>query len=99
MSNELQKIQEKVPEILVKYPVTYAGVFGSIARGEETPGSDVDIMIRLAPDNSFSLFDLVGLESELTDKIGRKVDLFTEKSIDKYIRKYVMRDLRPIYSI
>ncbi len=98
MSHELKTIQEKAIPVLSKYPVTYAGVFGSFARGEENKESDIDIMIRLAPKNSFSLFDLVGLQSELAQHIGRKVDLFTEKGIDKYIRKYVIRDLRPIYS-
>ena len=98
MSDELKKIKEKATQVLVKYPVTYAGVFGSFARGEENRDSDVDIMIRLVPEHTFSLFDLVGLESELAENIGRKVDLFTEKGIDKYIRKYIMQDLRSIYS-
>lgn len=79
MSDELKTIQEKVNRILLKYPVTYAGVFGSFARGEENEDSDVDMVIRLAPEHNFSLFDLTGLEYELTENIGRKVDLFTEK--------------------
>ncbi|OGI94237.1 hypothetical protein A3A03_03120 [Candidatus Nomurabacteria bacterium RIFCSPLOWO2_01_FULL_40_18] len=98
MSEELKTIKEKATQVLAKYPVTYAGVFGSFARGEESKESDVDIMIRLVPEHTFSLFDLVGLQSELAENIGRKVDLFTEKGVDKYIRKYVIRDLHPIYS-
>ncbi len=99
MSDELKTIKEKATQVLVKYPVTYAGVFGSFARGEENKDSDVDMVIRLAPEHTFSLFDLVGLQSELAENIGHKVDLFTEKGIDKYIRKYVTRDVYPIYSL
>lgn len=99
MSTEkLDEIKMKIEPLLREQPISYAGVFGSFARGEEDQDSDIDILIRLKPNNTFSLFDLVGLQSELTDRIGRKVDLFTENGIDKYIRKYVMRDLRTIYS-
>ena len=89
MSDELQKIKAEATPILEKYPISYAGVFGSFARGEEKSESDVDIMIRLKPESKFSLFDLIGMERELADRIGRKVDLATEKSIGKYIRKSV----------
>ena len=98
MTHQLKTIKEKVTPIFSKYPITYAGVFGSFARGEESKKSDIDIMIRLEPENSFTLFDLVGLQLELAEHIGRKVDLVTEKGIDKYIRKYIIRDLLPIYS-
>jgi len=97
MSEEINKIKEEISPVLKKYPISYAGVFGSFARGEENLGSDIDIMIRLKPKNSFSLFDLIGVERELTRRIGRKVDLATEKSIGKYIRDSVFRDLKQIY--
>ena len=97
MSEEINKIREEINPVLKKYPIAYAGIFGSFARGEENVNSDVDIMIRLKPENSFSLFDLIGVEHELAKKIGRKVDLATEKSIGKYIRNSVFRDLKQIY--
>jgi len=97
MSEEINKIKEEIKPVLKKYPISYAGIFGSFARGEENEKSDVDIMIRLKPENSFSLFDLIGVEYELTKRIGRKVDLATEKSIGKYIRSSVFHDLKQIY--
>ncbi len=97
MSDELNKIKEKMVPVFKKYPISYAGVFGSFARGEERPESDIDIMIRLKPKSGFSLFDLIGVERELSSTIGRKVDLATEKSIGKYIHKSVFNELRPIY--
>lgn len=96
-NKKLNKIKEQIEPVLKKYPISYAGVFGSFARGEEKTDSDVDIMIRLRPENNFSLFDLIGMEKELAQKIGRKVDLATEKSIGRYIRSSVFQDLQPIY--
>ena len=95
--NRLYEIKEKIEPVLRKYPISYAGVFGSFARGEEKSESDVDIMIRLKPKNTFSLFDLIGMENELSKQIGRKVDLATEKNIGRYIKDSVFHDLKPIY--
>jgi|ERR1035437_1664168 predicted nucleotidyltransferase len=94
---KLNEIKEQIEPVLKKYPISYAGIFGSFARGEERSESDVDIMIRLKPNNTFSLFDLIGVESELANKIGRKVDLATERSIGRYIKNSVFHDLKPIY--
>ena len=96
-NKNFNEIKKKIEPVLKKYPISYAGVFGSFARGEEKSESDLDIMIRLKPDNTFSLFDLIGVESELAKKIGRKVDLATEKNIGRYIKSSVFHDLKPIY--
>ena len=99
MVNDIKfnEIKRKIEPVLKKYPISYAGLFGSFARGEEKSESDIDIMIRLKQSNTFSLFDLIGVERELGEKIGRKVDLATEKSIGHYIRNSVFNDLKPIY--
>ncbi len=94
---KINEIKEKIKPVLKKYPISYAGIFGSFARGEEKSGSDMDIMIRLKPHSIFSLFDLIGVERELEQTIGRKVDLATEKSIGRYIRNSVFNDLKMIY--
>lgn len=77
------------------HDVTYAGVFGSVARGEETPESDVDILIHFSRPKS--LLDIVRLERELSESLGRRVDLVTEASLSPYLRDAVLRDLRVIY--
>jgi len=99
MVNDIKfnEIKRKIEPVLKKYPISYAGLFGSFARGEEKSESDIDIMIRLRENNTFSLFDLIGVERELGEKVGRKVDLATEKNIGRYIRNSVFNDLKPIY--
>ena len=98
MSEEkLKEIKMKINPVFKKYPISFAGVFGSFARGEENTESDVDIMIKLKPQSDFSLFDLIGVETELKKTLNRDVDLATDKSIGKYIRDSVFKDLVPIY--
>ena len=65
-------------------------VFGSLARGEARPDSDVDILITLEPERS--LLDLIGLQQDLEDLLGCKVDVVMEASVSPYIRPQVLQD-------
>jgi hypothetical protein len=70
-------------------------VFGSVARGEAKPNSDVDVLVRFSKD--ISLLDHIGIAYELEDAIGQKVDLITERSLKKYVVPNVKKDLRVFY--
>lgn len=72
-----------------------AAIFGSMARGEAKKRSDVDILLSF--DQSKSLLDFVGLELELQEKLGRKVDLVTYDSIYPPLRPYILKDEKIIY--
>jgi hypothetical protein len=65
-------------------------IFGSLARGEAQPDSDVDILITLAPERS--LLDLIALQQDLEDLLGCKVDVVTEAAVSPYMRPQVLRD-------
>ncbi len=71
-------------------------VFGSYARGEATKNSDVDIIVEFS--HGKSLLDLVGLEQELSDLVGVKIDLHTKQSISPYIKRRVLREAQVIHS-
>jgi predicted nucleotidyltransferase len=73
------------------------GVFGSFARGENNTGSDLDILIYLDHTNKISLLDLIGAEQELSEALGIKVDLITERSLSPLIRPYIEKDLKIIF--
>jgi predicted nucleotidyltransferase len=81
--------------ILSKYPITYAGVFGSVARGEEKSNSDVDILIDYR--RPFSLISLVALERALSEALGKKVDLVTENGANKHMKSNILKDLKIFY--
>ena len=85
----------QLTQALARQDVVYAGVFGSVARGEARPTSDVDILIKFAKPKS--LLDIVRLERELGALLGREVDLVTEASLSPYIRNDVLGQLHVFY--
>lgn len=90
-------LKEKRSEILAlaeRYGARNVRVFGSVARREETPTSDVDVLVEFADDRS--LYDLVGLQQELERLIGRRADVLTEQSISPYLRDRILAEARPL---
>jgi uncharacterized protein len=69
-------------------------LFGSLARGEAGPESDVDVLVHLEPGRS--LFDLGGLLMDLQDLLGRKVDVVTENGLHWYVRDRVLKEAVPL---
>jgi len=84
----------KIKQILKKHKIKKAYFFGSFARKEKRY-KDIDIAIR-PPSRAFSLLDLVGIEQEMEEKIGKDVDLMTIKSISPYFKPYIKKDMVPI---
>ncbi len=87
--------KEKIVEICERNDIEYCALFGSFARGEADETSDIDLLVRFS--KPIGLFGFAGVEQELEESLGRKVDLATDKMIGKYIRESVMRDLKIIY--
>jgi uncharacterized protein len=69
--------------------------FGSFARGEATPESDLDLIADFI--GPVSLFDIVRIERELSDLVGVQVDLLTEGAISPYIRPRIADDIKVLY--
>jgi predicted nucleotidyltransferase len=69
-------------------------VFGSVARGENTPTSDVDFLVKPRP--GCSLFDLGGLLMDLQDMLGCEVDVVTDDSLKPRIRNRVLAEALPL---
>lgn len=82
-------------EICRQNDVAMLGVFGSIARGEATDRSDIDLLVRFSKRKS--LLTLVALERQISTALGRKVDLLTEAAISPYLRERIKRELQVIY--
>lgn len=75
--------------------VVSAGVFGSVARGEGTTKSDIDILVEFS--KPVGLLKFVRLERDLSNKLKRPVDLVTRRSLSPYIEKNVLSDLQIFY--
>ena len=91
----LQSKIEKLREICVANEIEMLGVFGSVARGEDTEESDVDLLVKLG--KRLSLIGFIRLEDKFVEVLGREVDLATEDSLHPLIRQNVLSDLKIIY--
>jgi predicted nucleotidyltransferase len=78
-------------------PVLKAWLFGSYARNEETPDSDIDILVRFDPNAKISLFDYGGIVHALETTTGRRVDLIGEQMLKPFAKASAHRDKRLIY--
>ncbi|MBU0959031.1 MAG: nucleotidyltransferase family protein [Nanoarchaeota archaeon] len=85
----LKKIKTQILKILKQYKIKKASIFGSYARGDFKKKSDIDLIIQPTPGMGL---EFVGLALELEDKLGKKIDLLTYKSIHPLIKKSVMED-------
>ena len=90
------KIGETIAEYFKTKPVVRAWIFGSFARGEETPQSDVDILVMLDPNKSVGM-EFFGMYEELKELLGRNVDLVTDRSLAPFARESVERDKKLVY--
>lgn len=93
-----EMIQQTIADYFETQPVLKAWIFGSFARGEETPQSDVDILF--VPDRSgkpFTLFTMGGMYMDLKELLGREVDLIEEGSLRPYAAASANRDRILIY--
>ncbi|PID90882.1 MAG: hypothetical protein CSA97_00615 [Bacteroidetes bacterium] len=91
----LQHIATCVSQCLKTHGVKRAGLFGSYVRGEQTPSSDIDILIELPP--GYDAFDYLALKYELEDLLGRSVDLVCYRSIKPHLRKYILGEEMRLY--
>jgi hypothetical protein len=72
--------------------VVHAALFGSVARGEDRPGSDIDIVIDLAPDLAIDIYQYVGLMSYIENLFPDPVDVVDRETIKPIIRDRVIQD-------
>ena len=79
-------------ELLVKFHVQSLSVFGSVARGEAGPDSDIDILVEFEPGARVGLFTFARLQRCLQEILGREVDLATPKALHKALKKNILEE-------
>jgi len=90
----LKSKRAEILDLAKKYGVSQIRIFGSVARGESGPGSDVDFLVEM--EEGRSLLDLVGLWQDLEELLGCKVDVITEGGMSPYLRERIYEEARPL---
>ncbi len=94
MRPDLQQLAEAIAPLLRKSGVRSAAVFGSTARGEAGPGSDLDLLVEFAPEAD--LLDAAGLKLELEASLSRPVDIVTRAGLKPALAPRILKDCVPI---
>jgi predicted nucleotidyltransferase len=92
-----QRQKDTIIQHLLPIRPNRIGVFGSFARNENKSDSDLDILVYLDNSNKVSLLKLIGVEQNLSEALGIKVDLITERSLNPLVRPFVEKDLKIIF--
>lgn len=85
----------KLAKICERNDIRFLGLFGSFLHGDATSGSDVDLLARFSQRKS--LVDLVRIEREIAEALGRDVDLVTEASLSPHLRDRILDDVQAVY--
>ena len=97
LASRLGVTQEQLERFCRRNSIRRLALFGSVLREDFGPESDVDILVEFAPEAHVSLMDVAGMEIELSELLGRKVDLVTPGGLSPYIRDRVLAAAEGVY--
>jgi len=98
LSSGIELPNNRIAEICKRYGVKELSVFGSAARGDMRPDSDVDILVDFEADTRIGLVNFAFLNEELEGLLGRRVDLVTKTGLKQRIRSQVLAEAQLVYS-
>jgi predicted nucleotidyltransferase len=79
-------------QLLQQFSVKALYLFGSIVRGDDRPGSDIDILVEFEPDARVGLFTFSRLQRRLSEILGRPVDLVTPDALHKALKDRILEE-------
>ncbi|HZQ10625.1 MAG TPA: nucleotidyltransferase family protein [Anaerolineae bacterium] len=97
--DKFDELREKIVPVLLPYGVKRIALFGSVARGEETPESDLDLLVEFEEPRvrGLGLLQWVHLENQLSQRIARRVEMVSTKALKPRLRPYIEPDLVILY--
>ena len=90
LQNLLTQKREEIINLAAKYDAVNVRIFGSVARGDDRPDSDINFLVDVQ--RQWSLFDHIGLIQDLEDFLGRKVNLLTAANIRDFCRDRILTE-------
>jgi hypothetical protein len=94
-NHPLVKYQKQINDLAIKHQISYLGLFGSYARGDETKKSDIDLLVdfKKTPD----LLELYDAQQDYTHLLKQDLDFVTVGGLNKYVKPYILSDLITLY--
>lgn len=94
-----EELRRKILPVLLPCGVERIALFGSVVRGDDTPESDIDILVELKEPGKRSPIGLrwFSIEEELSRILGREVELVSDRALSPYIRPYVEKEMVVLY--
>jgi predicted nucleotidyltransferase len=93
-SSILREYRAEILDLALRHGARNVRVFGSLARGEGSEESDLDLLVTLGEGRS--LLDIVGLKQDLEELVHRPVDVVTEQALSPYLREQVLAEAVPL---
>jgi predicted nucleotidyltransferase len=90
----IRQRREEILRLAEGYGIRRVRIFGSIARGEDRPESDIDVLVAFEPGRS--LLDQVGFRQDLEEMLGRRVDVVSERGISPYLQDRILAEAVPL---
>jgi len=90
----LKEKRQAVMALTAKHGAQNPRIFGSVARGESGPGSDIDLLVKM--EEGRSLLDLSALTLDLRELLGVKVDVVTEDGLYWLLRRRILKEAKPL---
>lgn len=88
--------RDLIDEVLDRYHASAPRLFGSVARGQATDDSDIDLLVDLEPDHGNELLRLAGIAEELSEALGTRVDVVTTALIRSGVSRTALQDAVPL---
>jgi len=89
--------KEKIADFCEKNYIRKFALYGSVLRDDFRPDSDVDVLVEFEPDKPIGLMAMARMERELSELVGRQVDLRTPQDLSKYFRDKVVSEAEVLY--
>lgn len=90
--------KDKIAEFCKRNHIRRLSLFGSVLRGDFRPDSDIDFLVEFDPNYTPGLIRLAGMEIELTEILGHKVDMRTPQDLSRYFRDEVINSAEVQYA-
>ena len=89
--------EDQIADFCQRNHIRKLALYGSVLRDDFRSDSDIDVLVEFAPDAHIGLMKMVGMERELSELVGRKVDLRTPKELSRYFRDEVIAEAEVQY--